>query len=76
MRGTFRWKWASGEEGNHPSDFVSAPAAYQAAVLRRFPRTEWEAKVDRGVVRTRYWAWALVRALESLGEQVPASGSL
>jgi len=48
--------------------FASPAAAYQAAVLLLFPRSEWEAKVDQGLIRTRYWAWALVRSIESLGE--------
>ena len=66
--GRFRWRLPA-DMGRPPeAHFSSLPAAYQAAVLARFPRKEWEAKVDRGVVRTRYWAWALVRALETLEE--------
>ncbi|MDP3811430.1 MAG: hypothetical protein Q8Q78_10545 [Hydrogenophaga sp.] len=66
--GKARWKLPSALADTYPHDFASAPAAYQAAVLLRFPRQEWEAKVDLGVVRTRYWAWALLQAMDSLGE--------
>ncbi|MGB4011421.1 MAG: hypothetical protein WBL16_10650 [Zwartia sp.] len=66
--GRSRWRQPAAMGGPPEAHFSSPTDAYQAAVLERFPRKEWEAKVDRGVVRTRYWAWALVQALETLRE--------
>lgn len=67
-RGTTRWKLPSEMDDPHHYGYASAPEAYQAAVMMRFPRKDWEAQVDLGLVRTRYWAWALVKAVESLDE--------
>lgn len=63
-----RYKLPSAVAASGPKDFAEAAGAYQAEVLRRFPRQTWEAEVDRGTVRTRYWTWALVQALVSVGE--------
>lgn len=63
-----RWRLPLALADTYPPDFASEPAAYQALVLLRFPRQAWEAQVDLGVVRTRYWAWALLQAMNSLGE--------
>lgn len=66
--GKLRWKLPSATGAPHPNDFTEAASAYQAAVLLRFPRKTWEMQVDQGHVRTRYWGWALVQALESVRE--------
>lgn len=63
-----RWRVNEAALASPSLDFASPAAAYQAAVLQRFSRLEWETNVDQGLVRARYWAWALVRSLESLGE--------
>lgn len=69
-RGTTRWRLPLALADTYPLDFGTASAAYGAIVLLRFPRQDWEAQVDLGVVRTRYWAWALVQAMNSLGEDM------
>ena len=66
--GKRRYRLPSGVGASGPKDFTEAAGAYQAEVLLRFPRQTWEDEVDRRNVRTRYWAWALVQALDSVGE--------
>lgn len=50
INGAFVWKLSSLPEDSQSKHYMGSADAYQAAVLMRFPRKEWEAKVDRGVL--------------------------
>lgn len=67
-RGRLKWVLTSDIGSERPIYFVEELEAFQEAVLRTFPRKLWECNVDLGIVRIRYWAWALVEALKSLDE--------
>jgi hypothetical protein len=69
-RGRTRWRLPLALADTYPLDFGTVSAAHEAFVLLRFPRQDWEAQVDLGVVRTRYWAWALVQAMNLLRDEM------